>query len=64
MPDDANTPWMTQKQVREYLGGISETTLHRYRLKGLPAHFMAGKTPRYHRDEVDAWIREVGNGER
>ena len=58
------TPWMTPEEVREYLGGISDTTLHRYRRKGLPAHNISERAVRYHRDEVDAWIREAGNEDR
>jgi len=58
------TPWMTPEEVRAYLGGISHTTLHRYRRKGLPAHNISERAVRYHRDEVDAWIREAGNEDR
>ena len=48
---------MTPDEVRQYLGDISERTLKRYRDDGLPVHYVTPKTPRYHRDEVDAWIR-------
>jgi len=51
------SPWMTPDEVRQYLGDISERTLKRYRDDGLPVHYVTPKTPRYHRDEVDAWIR-------
>jgi len=55
---------MATEEVRAYLGGISHSTLHRYRRKGLPAHVIGDRSPRYHRDEVDAWIREAGNEDR
>lgn len=57
MTEKIETPWMTPEQVRAYLGNVSESTLHRYRAAGLPVHYVGGTTPRYHRDEVDEWIR-------
>ena len=59
-----DTPWMTPDEVRAYLGNISEATLKRYRKAGLPAHSVTKQTVRYHRDEVDEWIREAGEEER
>ena len=64
MDEKVETPWMTTEEVRAYLGGISHSTLHRYRRKGLPAHVIGDRSPRYHRDEVDAWIREAGKEDR
>ena len=57
MSERIETPWLTAEEVRAYLGGISEATLHRYRRAGLPTHYVANKSPRWHRDEVDAWVR-------
>jgi DNA-binding transcriptional MerR regulator len=48
--------WMTPDEVREYLGGISERTLARYRKLGLHANYVTPNTPRYFKDEVDEWI--------
>lgn len=58
--ENVETPWLTADQVRAYLGGVSERTLKRYRdALGLPVHYITThKTPRYHRDEVDTWIRD------
>lgn len=57
-------PWMTPDEIRRYLGNISERTLARYRQQGLPVHYITPQQPRYHRDEVDAWIRGGRNAER
>jgi len=61
---EVESPWMTAAQVREYLGGVHEATLNRYRYQGLPVHYIGeGKTsPRYHKDEVDAWILSRSKG--
>jgi hypothetical protein len=48
--------WMTPNEVREYLGGISERTLARYRKLGLHANYVTPNMPRYFVEEVDAWI--------
>lgn len=55
------SPWMTPDEVREYLGNISRATLHRYREKGLVPKYLTTNTPRYHVDEVDAWVRAQGS---
>ena len=57
---DTNSPWLTPDQVREYLGGISARTLARYRERGLNAIYLSGVSPRYHRDDVDRWVRSQG----
>lgn len=56
---EVDSPWLTASEVIAYLGGIHRATLHRYRKRGLPVHYLGGnkRKPRYHRDEVDAWIR-------
>jgi predicted site-specific integrase-resolvase len=51
--------WMTPDECREYLGGISNSTLLRYRQKGLPCTYITGNSPRYAKDDVDAWVRKV-----
>lgn len=55
-----SSPWMTPDEVKEYLGGVSDSALARYRRNGIPVHYVTEKTPRYHRDEVDAWVRKRG----
>ncbi len=56
------TPWMTPEEAMEYLGGISHSTLVRYRRdEGLPVHYLqpeAKKGPRYHKGDLDAWLRQ------
>lgn len=56
--DDMVDPnfWMTPDQVRQYLGGISLATLHRYRKMGLHPNYITPNTPRYAKDDVDAWV--------
>jgi predicted site-specific integrase-resolvase len=51
--------WMTPDECREYLGGISEKTLIRYRKAGLICTYITPNTPRYAKDDVDNWVREV-----
>jgi predicted site-specific integrase-resolvase len=51
--------WMTPDEAREYLGGISNSTLIRYRKQGLICTYITPNTPRYAKDDVDAWIRET-----
>jgi predicted DNA-binding transcriptional regulator AlpA len=48
--------WMTPDEVRKYLGGISLSTLYKYRKMGLHPNYITEKTPRYLRSEVDEWI--------
>jgi predicted site-specific integrase-resolvase len=50
--------WMTPDEVREYLGGISNSTLIRYRKAGLICTYITPNSPRYAKDDVDRWIRE------
>jgi predicted site-specific integrase-resolvase len=52
-------PWMTPEETREYLGGISNSTLIRYRRAGLICNYITPNTPRYFRDDVDEWIRKT-----
>lgn len=49
--------WMSPEQVRAYLGGIGERTLARYRKLGLYPNYVTPNTPRYHKDDVDAWVK-------
>ena len=49
---------MTPEEVRQYLGGISNATLIRYRKAGLICNYITPNTPRYFRDDVDRWVRE------
>jgi hypothetical protein len=51
-------PWMTPEECREYLGGISNSTLIRYRRMGLVCNYITPNTPRYFRDDVDRFIRD------
>jgi predicted site-specific integrase-resolvase len=49
-------PWMTPDEVRQYLGGISNSTLIRYRKAGLEPTYITPSSPRYHVKDVDEWI--------
>ena len=49
------SPWMRQREAAAHLG-ISVATLARVQ----PPRHMIGATPRYHRDELDAWA--LGRG--
>jgi predicted site-specific integrase-resolvase len=60
MSDVITRPWMTPDEVRQYLGGISNSTLIRYRRQGLVPTYITPGTPRYHVEDVDAWIRSRG----
>jgi predicted site-specific integrase-resolvase len=51
--------WMTPDECREYLGGISNSTLLRYRKQGLICTYITPNTPRYAKDDVDNWVRSV-----
>jgi predicted site-specific integrase-resolvase len=53
--------WMTPDEVRQYLGGISDSTLIRYRKAGLTPTYITPGTPRYNVDVVDEWIRNRNN---
>ncbi len=46
-----SSPWLRQREAAAYLG-ISVATLARVQ----PPRHMIGATPRYHRDELDAWV--------
>jgi hypothetical protein len=49
-------PWMTPDEARNYLGGISNATLTRYRKQGLKCTYITPVSPRYHVDDIDRWI--------
>lgn len=59
MPDAAHTlpdPLMTQRQTADYLGKV-ERTLERWRRDGVgPRYLRVGRTIRYRRADVDAWL--------
>ena len=50
--------WMSSKEVASYTS-LSLGTIYSKTSRGeIPVHHI-GKLPRYHRDEIDAWIRGV-----
>ncbi len=50
--------WMTPKEVAAYTS-MSVATIYSKSSRGeIPVHHI-GKLPRYHRDEIDAWIRGI-----
>lgn len=59
MTDTAHTlpdPLWTQRQTAEYLGKV-ERTLERWRRDGVgPRYLRVGRTIRYRRADVDAWL--------
>jgi len=54
--------WLTSKEAAEHLG-YSEYTLRRARADGVlagkkpPKHTKIGKTVRYQRSDLDAWVK-------
>jgi len=54
--DKVMKPWMDSKEVAAYTG-LAVATIYSKTSRGeMPAHRI-GRLPRYHRDEIDAWIR-------
>lgn len=51
--------WMSTKQVCEYLGISRDTVTKWIKDKGMPAH-QIGRTWRFDREEIDAWMRNDG----
>ena len=62
MTQGDDTLW-TQEQVAEYLG-VSPRTIEGWRRRGIgPAWHRVGRSPRYFRREVLAWVRrQRGDG--
>jgi hypothetical protein len=53
-------PWMNEHQAAEYVQ-YSVMTLRSWRSRGLgPRYFRRGRPVRYYKDDLDAWIRELG----
>lgn len=48
--------WMSEKEAREYTG-FSQFTLYNARMKGELKASKCNRSVRYHRDDLDAWIR-------
>ncbi len=55
--------FLTEREVCRKLG-VGITTLRRWRWEGreMPKSVRLGRLVRYHRDEVEAWIRSVVSG--
>jgi excisionase family DNA binding protein len=51
--------WMTTRQAAEYCG-VDPATLWRARKAGKLRAGGAGRAVRYHRDDLDAWLRSGG----
>ena len=51
-----NKPWLNAKEAAEYLGLSQATVYSKTSRKELPAH-KQGRIVRYHREELDAWLR-------
>lgn len=56
-----NSPWLSTRQAAAYLG-FKETTLEVWRSTGGgPAFYrIAGRTVRYHQNDLDAWAMDRG----
>lgn len=53
-----DTPWLDSHQVAKYLG-VSIDTVRAWRYRGVgPVGHRVGRHVRYHRDEIDRWVRE------
>lgn len=55
--------WMTTAQAAEYVA-VDPVTLWRARRRGLLKVGSAGRTVRYHREELDRWLRSSGEGQK
>jgi excisionase family DNA binding protein len=52
-----DTPWMTTDEVAEYVK-VPTDTVRSWRYRGVgPAGHRTGRHVRYHRDDVDEWMR-------
>ena len=53
--------WMTSAEVAQYTG-LAPATIYSKTSRGeIPVHKGSGR-PRFHRDEIDAWMRGAGVG--
>lgn len=48
--------WMNEKEAREYTG-FSQFTLYNARMNGELKASKYNRSVRYHRDDIDAWLR-------
>ena len=49
--------WLRPPAAGEYLGGVSTSTLAKWRLTGFgPAYSKAGRNVVYHMQDLDAWL--------
>lgn len=48
--------WMNEKEAREYTG-FSQFTLYNARMNGELKASKYNRSIRYHRDDIDAWLR-------
>ncbi len=53
----SSSPWLRPPAAGEHLGGISTSTLAKWRLTGFgPAYSKAGRNIVYHVQDLDAWL--------
>ena len=56
-PPDTS-PWLSADQVAAYLS-ISLRSVREWTRRGqMPCHYLPGRLVRYHRDEVDTWLKK------
>ncbi len=52
-----SSTWFSPPAAGDYLGGVSPSTLAKWRLKGFcPAYSKAGRNVVYHSQDLDAWL--------
>ena len=52
-----SSPWLRPPAAGEHLGGISTSTLAKWRLTGFgPAYSKAGRNIVYHERDLDGWL--------
>ncbi|WP_214809598.1 helix-turn-helix domain-containing protein [Exiguobacterium sp. s144] len=49
--------WMSEKEAKEYTG-FSQFTLYNARINGELKASKCNRSVRYHRDDLDAWLRK------
>ena len=56
-PPDTS-PWLSAAQVAAHLC-VSLRSVREWTRRGqMPCHYLPGRLVRYHRDEIDAWLKE------
>ena len=56
-PSDTS-PWLDAAQLVVYLG-VSLRSIRKWTSRGqMPCHYLPGRLVRYHRDEIDTWLKK------